>query len=217
MFELCPYKYFGRYVAGFPEPPNLSLELGKTVHAAIELIHEGMDIEEAINEALELSALPLDRSEVRSLVSRARISPRVGFVETDFLIEVVRHPKVLLYGRVDWVVFIGDTAYVTDWKTNRVPEYATKSRQLDVYAAGLMLARTDVERVKAKYFFLRTGETHEKEYRAVPREALDWVRETALDILQRGDDVENFPPRPGPHCRYCPFVRQCYEKWEIQL
>ncbi|MBT9282005.1 MAG: PD-(D/E)XK nuclease family protein [Hydrogenibacillus schlegelii] len=194
-----------------PEPPSEALELGKAVHTAIELIHHGMLHGEAVDRAVRNASLPVSAAEVAALVRNADIVPGEGEVEAEFMLRLDR--DVWIYGLIDWIVDHGDgTVTVTDWKTNRVEEDVLGTHQLDLYAA----AAFDVfgaRRVVTRYVFVRTGNVREKAFDAPPEEALAWARETAAEIIERGEAEENYRPNHGLWCKYCPFAMQCYALW----
>lgn len=211
LFRQCPYRYYLRYVKKLPEPPSEPLELGKAVHTAIELIHDGMPRKEAIDQAVENATLPVSAAEVAALVRRADIVIGKGEVEAEFMLRLGR--DVWLYGFIDWIVDQGDgTVTITDWKTNRVEKDVLTTHQLDLYAAAA-LDVFGARRVVTRYVFVRTGNVHEKTYDAPPEEALVWAKETAAEIIERGEAEEHFRPNHGFWCKYCPFAAQCYARW----
>ncbi|PTQ50757.1 MAG: hypothetical protein HSCHL_0209 [Hydrogenibacillus schlegelii] len=211
LFRQCPYRYYLRYVKKLPEPPSEPLELGKAVHTAIELTYHGTPRGEAVDRAVRNAALPVSAAEVAALVRNADIVPGVGEVEAEFMLRLDQ--GMWLYGLVDWIVMKDDgTAVVTDWKTNRVEEDVLVTHQLDLYAAAAFRV-FGARRVVTRYVFVRTGNVHEKTYDAPPEEALDWAKETAAEIIERGEAEEHFRPNHGLWCRYCPFAMQCYALW----
>jgi len=210
LFQQCPYRYYLRYVKKLPEPPSEALELGKAVHTAVELIHGGMPRWEAVNRAVQNAALPVSAAEVAALVRKADIVSGKGEVEAEFMLNLDRN--VWLYGLVDWIVLKNDGAVITDWKTNRIEKDVLATFQLDLYAAAAFEV-FGARKVMARYVFVRTGSVREKAFDAPPEEALVWAKETAAEIIEKGEEEENFRPKYGFWCKHCPFAMQCYALW----
>lgn len=220
LYEVCPYRFYKKYVDGYEEPITYPLALGKGVHKAIEDKINGKSHEEAIaNGLVEAEFHPeVTKDELSLLVHNAPIYEINGETEVHFnipLSDEENAPK--LQGYIDIV----GKDFIVDWKTNREMYHVRDNHQLGLYAWAMSRLKK-MKEVHARLYFLRFKRessfifgTDEME------EARKWAYGLAKEIRGKLEMVkvmpelkdELFPATPLSHCSYCPFAIECYRQF----
>jgi len=213
LYETCPYRFYLKYVLDRPEPVTKPLALGKAVHKAIELLIQGADEEEAVIAALiECDFHPeVTRDEI---VSLTRSAPRLeGRAEVHFELPLTPASDLKLQGYIDLLQIGG----FFDWKTNRRVYGPMDTMQLSLYAWAAMEMES-LDLIRGTLYFLRFRQSKSHLFTKKEAEAARaWAYRLAHEIAEKVDihgtfpELEGtlFPPRPGSHCRHCPFAAEC--------
>jgi RecB family exonuclease len=129
----------------------------------------------------------------------------------------MRTERIALSGRIDRLDRRGDELVVVDYKTGRhilTTDDARGSLALAVYAAAA--ARTLRARcVTVELHHLPTGDVitweHSDASLARHLERAEDIAAEAAAAEHAEDNVDAFPPRPGPICGWCDFAAHCPE------
>lgn len=102
-----------------------------------------------------------------------------------------------------WEEFDDGTASVIDFKTGKLND--GHREQLELYAIGTFTLCPDVEEVTGELWYLDQGEIVEETFKRAALQPLikRWDKKTKALLTDRV-----FEPRPGFHCRYCPFSKE---------
>ena len=129
--------------------------------------------------------------------------------------------RLALSGRVDRIDRRGEELVVVDYKTGRRvpgPDDARGSLALALYAlATARTLRRRCTKVELHHLPSATVAAHDHGTAALERhlaraEALGAEAVAATDAYEQGGDRDVlFPPRPGPQCGWCDFLRHCPE------
>ena len=216
LYELCPFRFYQKYVLNLPEPVTKALALGKAVHKAIELRLHGMPEDEAVVTGwIETDCHPeVNRDEIAELVRNAPILK--GEAEVHFELPLAYGTDLKLQGYIDLVAEDGFYDFKTNWRT-----YGPKdTMQLPLYAWAYMQLR-GVREVTGTLYFLRykTPMSHRFTY-IEAEDARRWAYKLANEIDTKVSCVElfpdmvrsQFPAQPGSHCKHCPFAMECYAR-----
>ena len=87
-----------------------------------------------------------------------------------------------------------------DWKTGRA--YEDNADQMRQFAVGVFSRYPQVHWLETRLEYLDTGQEQHEEFRRSD------VPSLVADFARRVGPIENdktFAPRPGSHCRFCPF------------
>ncbi len=235
LFEQCPRRWRLRYVDRLPDPPGEAALAGTLVHRVLErLLGEEPDlrtidraralaVEEwpLHQESPEVAALALDADGVRSYKWRVwqaiaglwqlEDPAEVDVVATECRLDV-RLGSVPFLGVLDRVETAADGVVVTDYKSGRPPAPAYASDKLDqvlLYAAAWHAAEGGNTR-RARLLYLGA--------RSIEVETTDEAIDGALGRLHQRWDALNtcvsnqeFAPRIGPLCAWCPYTEHCPE------
>ena len=235
----CPKSFHNKYVLEIEEPVSEALVLGKAVHAALERFlkaqqaGEKANMTECVAAAVGEAALPISFDEALRLCLNPAIHERTfcygpAVIETRFDVPLDDAGRYTLQGTIDYseTGLADGSAYLLDWKTNRV-KYSANSLQMRLYACA-MAQMYGVERVLAHLVFLRyqSNSCAEEVIIEAPamEEARRWALQTAQEIdgniaaLQffEGDAATLFPARPCAACQYCGYAFQCVQGMALQ-
>lgn len=225
-YEECPASFQYKYLYEMTEPPTEPLVLGKTVHAAIQMYLNGMDIEAAVDSAIFQEAeLPVNRDEVLYLAQHSMVTNiSGGHVEQHFAVPLDTAGLLKFQGYIDWYKELPDGAVrLIDWKTNRQKYSPTDNHQLGLYAWYLSQV-TGIKEINAELVFLRYPHTDgcqaHKYTTAEMEEARQWALRLAEEIEEKvaewnmsggmdGGSDNLFPAKPGKACSYCSHASLC--------
>lgn len=113
-----------------------------------------------------------------------------------------------LRGVIDVYSVNGSWASVADWKLWQIPD---TPEQLRLYAL-LIAYNHDVDFVQGYYVSINGG--FFKRY-MFTKEELDAYIDELSELAEQIESSVNFPPRPGPHCASCGFIKDCYTQNQI--
>ena len=98
---------------------------------------------------------------------------------------------------------------IADWKLMALPN---SDEQLKLYALLLSKKYPDLEFFTAFFVSIKGGFYKRYTYSKEDiQEFENWLIETA-DTIQ---STKDFPPAPGEHCAYCPFIKDCYKENQL--
>lgn len=230
-YRSCPQQALGRLRGVYPEDSIASFK-GSLAHRVFARhLTSGPIREEGLIQTcrqeigapeghlnMKLAPLELNRpsrlapvlAEVGDLYNRFKRFPTDGFLAAEVSLEVDVGSDVVLRGRVDAIFEdpSGSTVII-DWKTGAWLE--DSEPQLEFYVLVWALERGEIP-ARAEAVSIQTGERIGID--PTPRQAEATALEIVLMIetlraaFHSGDDVER---RPGPHCRWCPLLRECSE------
>lgn len=231
-FDLCPLKYYYRYVLKIPTPPAAAASFGQSVHEALRSFYELVKRREPVTgntliDLLDKKWVPLGytsksheertkkggREMLAAFYKRAFDPTKIPMsLEQFFVVRIT--PSLKISGKIDRIDEVGDRLEIIDYKTGRVPTQREidKSLQMTVYA----LAATDpgvlgktAENVILSFYFLKE---QQKISTTRTKHQLD-VAKSELVEKARKIDTSTFEPRVGKHCDFCEFRSVC-PAWE---
>jgi putative RecB family exonuclease len=234
-FRQCPRRWRHRYVDHLPDPPGEAALAGSFAHRVLELLMQretdGRTAEAAkliarqewaeTEEASDYAALGFDEEKSRRFRWKAwqaieglwkledPADVRVHATECDIQVDLAGVP---FRGIVDRLEREDDGLVVTDYKSGKAPSARYRRDRLDqvlLYAAAVEADSGEMP-VRARLLYLgqRTVGID------VTRKELDLVTEklaaTWADI-NTACDSDEFEPRTGPLCGWCPYIDRCPE------
>lgn len=121
-------------------------------------------------------------------------------------------PGVTLFGRLDRLDEEPDrTLHIVDYKTGTQPE-EIDPKQLIFYAL-LVEAKLQRSVTKASFWYLDDGSTWTTDFSDEDKRK---AREELLATVQAMDEAHDFPPTIAPHCVFCPYLKVCEFREEIE-
>lgn len=235
LFEQCPRRWRLRYIDRIPEPAGEPAVIGTFAHRVLELLlaeaPEHRTTERAKRIAREVwpeteahpdfRALRLDAAGARRLRWAAWIAIEGLWHLEDPATVRVRSTERRVTATIGGVPFLGvvdrldeahDGLVVTDYKSGRAPSTRyrdAKLAQVLLYAAAIAEADGEAPR-RARLVYL--GSTIVEADATPDRvdEAVGALRAT-WDELTVAAETDEFAPRPGPLCGWCPHVATCAE------
>lgn len=125
-FELCPKKFYFRYIKNLSMPVNDEVfELGKNIHALASYYLKKENIDK-----LELSLSPQEKMIWESLKSIEYFSYEV--INSEYTLSL-KLEDFFLGGRLDALVRKDETYYILDYKTGSAPKNAKYDFQTMIY------------------------------------------------------------------------------------
>jgi putative RecB family exonuclease len=233
-FRQCPRRWRLRYVERLPDPPTEAALRGSFAHRVLEELLAAAPGERSVEQARALArelwpeveadehygALGYDADAARGFRWRAWRAIEGYFrVEDPDSVDVVEREQLVecelagvpFVGVVDRVDRVEGELVVTDYKSGRAPieRYeADRLGQVLLYAAALGELGVPVRRVRLLYLGQRAVEAPATAEDLAPAvEALGATWQAIADAVGSDD----FPPRPGPLCAWCPFAAACPE------
>ena len=234
-FEQCPRRWKFRYLERLPDPPGEAALAGTLVHRVLErllgdpAIDRNLDRARALageewplHQALpELNQLGLDAEATRRYKWRVwqAISglwdledpTGVQVVATERRLDV-QLGSVPFLGVLDRVDATADGIVVTDYKSGRPPPAAYEADKLDqvlLYAAAWQ-ASSGTEPIRARLLYLGSRSIEIE----ITGERLNGVLarlQERWEALNACVTTEQFEPKTGPLCAWCPYTSRCPE------
>lgn len=235
LFRQCPRRWRLRYVDRIVEPPGEAALVGTFAHRVLELLlaeapeHRtperakliAREVWPEIEHHPEFAALALDGAGARAFRWKGWLAVEGLWAIEDPAAVHVRATEQRVSAELDGVPFLGvvdrldecaDGLVVTDYKSGRPP--ATRFRddklgQVLLYAAAVG-ATGDEAPVRARLVYLGATVVEADATPDRVAEAVGDLRRT-WDELRAAADSDEFAPRPGPLCGWCPHVADCPE------
>jgi putative RecB family exonuclease len=141
----------------------------------------------------------------------------IDVISTEYNLDVKLNGRVPFTGKVDRVERINGKLIITDYKTGKAPRQIymqDKLNQVILYGAAF---RQDTEEnpSKAKLIFL--GGDSKVVKTALSSSSMgrmeNWI-ETTWDNIHTALETDEFSPKPGPLCGWCPHLDICSEGQE---
>lgn len=234
-FEQCPRRWRLRYVERLPDPPGEAALAGSFAHRVLELLmqrdpHERtVEIAKAIARAQwpgveadpDFRALGFDETGSKHFRWKAwQAIEGLWALEDPKAVDVraTEHDVeadlggVPFRGIVDRLDEEGDGLVVTDYKSGKAPSARFRRGRLDqvlLYAAAVEQATGEMP-VHARLLYLGQRPVGIK----VTREEIDSVVDKLAGTwaaINTACDTDEFEPRTGPLCGWCPYVDRCPE------
>ena len=234
-FEQCPRRWRLRYVERLPDPPGEAALAGSFAHRVLELLmqrdpHERtVEIAKAIARAEwqgvdadpDFRALGFDETGSKHFRWKAwQAIEGLWALEDPKAVDVraTEHDVeadlggVPFRGIVDRLDDEGDGLVVTDYKSGKAPSARFRRGRLDqvlLYAAAVEQATGEMP-VHARLLYLGQRPVGIK----VTREEIDSVVDKLAGTwaaINTACDTDEFEPRTGPLCGWCPYVDRCPE------
>ena len=234
-FEQCPRRWRLRYVERLPDPPGEAALAGSFAHRVLELLmqrdpHERtVEIAKAIARAEwpgveadpDFRALGFDETGSKHFRWKAwQAIEGLWALEDPKAVDVraTEHDVeadlggVPFRGIVDRLDEEGDGLVVTDYKSGKAPSARFRRGRLDqvlLYAAAVEQA-TGKMPVHARLLYLGQRPVGIK----VTRKEIDSVVDKLAGTwaaINTACDTDEFEPRTGPLCGWCPYVDRCPE------
>lgn len=234
-FGQCPRRWRFRYVDRLPDPPGLAALAGTLVHRVLELLLAEPAVDRTLNRARALAAQEWPVHAAEPDLARFELAPEdqkaykwrvwravaglwdledpagVQVAATEQRLEVDLDGVPFL-GVIDRVDRAADGLVVTDYKSGRPPAPQRVQEKLDqvlLYAAAVAAAGDEAP-VRARLLYLgahaiEVETDRERTDAAVARLRARW------DDLTGCVGSDDFPPRTGPLCAWCPYVDRCAE------
>ena len=234
-FEQCPRRWRFRYVDRLPDPPGEAAVAGSFAHRVLELLMQRQPEERTVDTAKTIArqewpetethddyvALGFGAAEGKQFRWKAWLAieglwaledpKRVAVKATEQDIEADLG-GVPFRGIVDRLDEEGDGLVVTDYKSGRAPSPRYRRGRLDqvlLYAAAVKEATGEMP-VRARLLYLGQRPvgidvTEAELDGVVGKLAGTW---SAINTACTSDEFE---PRTGPLCGWCPYVDQCPE------
>ena len=234
-FEQCPRRWRLRYVERLPDPPGEAALAGSFAHRVLELLmqrdpHERtVEIAKAIARAewpgveadADFRVLGFDEAGRKHFRWKAwQAIEGLWALEDPKAVDVraTEHDVeadlggVPFRGIVDRLDEEGDGLVVTDYKSGKAPSARFRRGRLDqvlLYAAAVEQATGEMP-VHARLLYLGQRPVGIK----VTREEIDSVVDKLAGTwaaINMACDTDEFEPRTGPLCGWCPYVDRCPE------
>jgi putative RecB family exonuclease len=235
-YDQCARRWAFRYVERLPDPPGAPALAGTFAHAVLERLFQGSAASRTVERAKQLArevwpatehdphyqALALDEAGAREFRWRGwKAIEGLWHLEDPTAVDVraTEHQvnttigEVPFRGIVDRLDHAADGSLeVTDYKSGRAPSVRfsdSRLAQVLLYAAAVHAA-TGERPKRARLLYL--GQ------KVIDIEVTDAALDPVVDSLhgtwqavQADCDREDFAPKPGPLCGWCPFVDRCAE------
>ncbi|MEO0494606.1 MAG: PD-(D/E)XK nuclease family protein [Actinomycetota bacterium] len=234
-FEQCPRRWRMRYVERLPDPPGEAALAGSFAHRVLELFMQRDSAERTVEVAKVIArdewpdveadpdyqALGYDEAGGKQFRWKAwQAIEGLWALEDPKAVEVRATEQdveadlggVPFRGIVDRLDEEGDGLVVTDYKSGKAPSPRYRRGRLDqvlLYAAAVEQATGEMP-VHARLLYLAQRPVGIK----VTRDEIDGVVDKLAgtwSAINTACDTDEFEPRTGPLCGWCPYVDRCPE------
>ncbi len=232
-FVQCPRRWRFRYIDRLEDPPGEDALAGSFAHRVLELLMQREPSERTVEDARVIArtewpeteamddyqALEHDEKQSRRFRWRAwKAIEGLWHLEDPSAVEVQATEQdveaelagVPFRGIVDRIETEGDGIVVTDYKSGKAPSHRYRRSRLDqvlLYAAAVEASTGEMPvRVRLLYLGQRTigMDVNHKEIDAVTEKLAGTWSE-----IHTACSEDEFEPRPGPLCGWCPYVSMC--------
>lgn len=235
VFTGCPRRWRFKYLDKLPDPSGQPALVGTFAHRVLELLCQLPKPDRTIERAKELArdewpefsqsedylALELADEEARAFRWQAWLAvtglwniedpAQVDVVSTEQKLEV-SFDGVPFVGVVDRVDRLAGQLAISDYKSGTLPGHRwrqEKVQQVMLYAAALA-AHTGERPGRARLLYLGQRILDVRVTQARLDDATGELAQTWADVTKALDN-DDFPPKTGVLCGWCPFVSQCPE------
>ena len=234
-FEQCPRRWRMRYVERLPDPPGEAALAGSFAHRVLELFMQRAPEERTVEAAKVIAreewpdveadedykALRYDETTAKQFRWKAwKAIEGLWTLEDPTAVEVRATEQdvradlggVPFRGIVDRLDQEGDGLVVTDYKSGKAPSPRYRRGRLDqvlLYAAAVQEATGEMP-VHARLLYLGQRPVGIR----VTQDELDGVVEKLAgtwSAINAACATDEFEPRTGPLCSWCPYVDRCPE------
>lgn len=192
--NVCPYQAYRTYVVrDIPYVETPERKAGNEAHDALALRVEGKKPLPPHMQAYEPYAAPLDQhpAKAEGKIAITRTGQPTGYFDKN----------VWFRGAVDVAIIRDTTAMIFDWKLVKNTRW-TKRFELDVHALLLQARHPQLKTIKAKYVFLRQGETSELFDCSDTKGTWQIINDLVAKI-EADRQAGSFEKRQGPLCKWC--------------
>lgn len=201
-FEECPKKMHAIQIAKIvKEQESEAMLYGSAVHKALEMrIKSG-------------KKLPEHLASLEPMMAKFAAHPGVKYTEYQLAIDAnyspcewfdprpPARPRVYCRAIVDLGIIAGQKGVLFDYKTGKISDDFTQMR---LTGAVFFQHHPEVDELKLVYIWLKSGKVtsevmHRSEIPAVWTALLP-----RINRYQQAFQKEEFPPRQGRHCKWCP-------------
>lgn len=202
VYATCPAKFAYKHIEKLPDPQGPAAARGEQIHLLAEQFAQR-----------QLKKLPPELGLYRKELEEHRSLIKLGAAWTERMWVLDEHwepmkdpwsPDIYLRIKTDYVASLpGRVIKIVDYKTGRVQDRGYEP-QLELYAAGAVAMFEDVEKIITQLYFLDHYVSPQREYTA--KEAKRFQAKWDERFKRVANDT-TFTPRPGDHCRYCPYAK----------
>ena len=192
----CPKKFFFQFIQKLPQPSSPAMERGSNMHEAIEMYLNGWA--KTLPENLTEWVVPLDVLKTKDFQAEQAL----GFDKNWTPLKDWFQSGVWLRAKMDAKYIQDGMLTVIDFKSGkyRVPS----TEQVELYAIAGSALHPEVEKVKAEFWFLDSGDIYTRDY-------------TKPELLQLRKKYENYvapiyadtvwEATPSSACRWCTYSK----------
>jgi CRISPR/Cas system-associated exonuclease Cas4 (RecB family) len=201
-YRQCPYRYKLTVIEKRKEPESSALLRGQTIHKLAENYIKGISksiAPELKTFTAEFKALKKFDVDAETQWAFTREWKTTEWFAYDVWNRMVIDAAALVKPKKKGSDII---LRVIDFKTGKV--YGENEEQLGLYALGGMSRYPEVDAVETELWYLDQGEEKKIMFsrEKVPELVEYWDKETKALFKDK-----TFAPRPGDHCRWCPFSK----------
>lgn len=202
-YDTCPLQAKYKFIDKLPEPASAAMERGSHIHDTIAAYLRGDLPEEA---HYGTAPIPGWTYFGRLFNELRRLEPLVeqewGFTKK-WGVTGWFGSDTWFRSKLDAGVVYGDgTVDVIDLKTGK--PYKDHAQQAELYAISIFRRYPETSHVTVRFWYIDTGEE------SVFRFSRDMIPPLLKAWTARAERMLNdrlFPPKPGQHCRWCPFAK----------
>ena len=196
VYRSCPAKFKFQFIDKIPSPGSPAMERGSKMHENIESYLNGW-----------VGELSKDTEDWKEALDALKAKDFKAEQALGFDKNWARLPD--WFGKQTWLRVKMDASYIEGSKGTAIDFKSGKYRvpsteQVELYAIGLHAANPSLVEVSAEFWYLDTGETYERTYKA--DELLGLRRKYERYVAPIYAD-EVWTPTPSNECRRCNYSR----------
>lgn len=227
-YQRCPHRYWLQYVERIAVPVAPELHFGAAVHDALNRMYDPRQLQRpSLEEVVEAfvrawqkrsEAVPEDKRQayfeegIRLLQTHYERhgAPEAGrrTATTEQIFSIPLDGRHTLTGRIDRIDVIGEQQLeVLDYKTSRKMPPVTQLQedaQLALYRMAANRLYPGFEIATTLFFVLHDYQMKIAQSEEFLREIKNAILDTIVSI-----ELEEFDPKPGPHCDWCAHQPYC--------
>jgi PD-(D/E)XK nuclease superfamily len=192
----CPAKFKYQFIDKLSQPSSPAMERGGKMHEVIENYLNGWipDLPANLGNWQE----PLDALKKEDF----KAEQALGIDNAWKLLPNWFHSTTWLRSKADAMYTKCDQLVVIDFKSGkyRIPS----TEQIELYAIVGLSVYPDIEKIKAEFWFLDTGEVYSRDY---TRAELVGLRSKYEGYAAKLYTETNWKPAPSVNCRWCAYSK----------